>query len=469
MEGSIATGGERPLAAPVRALPDLRRLHPAWIGLGLVTLALVVYVVSNTERTMGHFYDHFVWQADAYLHGRFTIPYPVEGPSGNEYFQDVYPLPGRPGEGLLPFPPLPAILLVPLVAVSGLDADAALFAAVLGAVNVGLAWRLVTRLTSDPAVAVAAALFYGLGTVAWYASMLGSTWFLAHVVASTFLLLALTVTLDGERHEAELRRRGDLPHRGIVDRRQFLAGFLLGLAALARLTTLFGAPFFVLVGSGGSVRRRAVSAGLGAAIPVLALVVYNLAVTGQPFNPAYEYLYQMESRHEPQGGGVLASLLPPVGDIDYRAGEWGIEDPRYIPQNALIMLAWLPEVRLECGLSLFDPACPLLQPDEVGMSLFLTSPAYLVAVPLVLAAWRRRVVLGATLAVLAIALANVMHFSQGWVQFGYRFSNDFAPIALVLVTLAIARTGLTRLTVGLIAASIAINAWGVYWGVTNGW
>ena len=31
-----------------------------------------------------------------------------------------------------------------------------------------------------------------------------------------------------------------------------------------------------------------------------------------------------------------------------------------------------------------------------------------------------------------------MHFSQGWVQFGYRFSNDFAPFALILVALGIA-------------------------------
>ncbi len=62
-----------------------------------------------------------------------------------------------------------------------------------------------------------------------------------------------------------------------------------------------------------------------------------------------------------------------------------------------------------------------------------------------------------------------MHFSQGWVQFGYRFSNDFAPFALVLVALAIAWRGVTKLTVGLVAASVLINLWGVYWGVTLGW
>ena len=32
-----------------------------------------------------------------------------------------------------------------------------------------------------------------------------------------------------------------------------------------------------------------------------------------------------------------------------------------------------------------------------------------------------------------------MHFSQGWVQFGYRFSNDFAPFAVILVALAVER------------------------------
>ena len=103
------------------------------------------------------------------------------------------------------------------------------------------------------------------------------------------------------------------------------------------------------------------------------------------------------------------------------------------------------------------------------MSLLLTSPAYLLALPVLRVAWRRRLVQGAALAVLAIAIVNLMHFSQGWVQFGYRFSNDFAPFAMVLVGLAIARLGMRPLSVALVAASVLINTWGVYWGVTLGW
>ena len=122
---------------------------------------------------------------------------------------------------------------------------------------------------------------------------------------------------------------------------------------------------------------------------------------------------------------------------------------------------------------LFDRDCPLLRPDKVGMSLLLTSPAYLLAIPALLACWRRRLVAGAAWRCLTIALVNLMHFSQGWVQFGYRFSNDFAPFAVILVTLGMARA-LRRGPWGafaalLVAASVLINAWGVYWGVRLGW
>jgi hypothetical protein len=106
------------------------------------------------------------------------------------------------------------------------------------------------------------------------------------------------------------------------------------------------------------------------------------------------------------------------------------------------------------------------------MSLLLTSPALLLGVPGLLAMWRserRRWAVGVGLAVSAIALLNLMHFSQGWVQFGYRFSNDFAPFALIPVAVGIALYGVRPLTVLLVALSVLINAWGVYWGVTLGW
>ena len=455
----------------------------------LALLAAVIYLVVNPNRPT--LFNHFAWQAEAFLDGRFAVRFPVNGPYANWYLQDIMPLAGRSGFGLIPFPPLPAVLVLPLVMVFGLAADPSLVAVVVGAINVALAWRLTARLTEDRRAVLLATLFFAFGTVHFYAAMLGSTWFLAHVVAITFVILAITLAIDAERRWKARRAevvaaagqgadevvqtfedysvflRWFRRVRDLIDPVQFMAGFLFGLGGLSRLTVLFGAPFFVFVGGGGSYAKRAFSAGLGALIPVSLLLVYNVVSTGHIFNPAYEWLYQTEN----------LSYLPPRPcpfTLEFCQGlridrSLGIEDIGHVPLNALIMFAWPPIIQPQCGLSFVEP-CALIAPSPIGMSILLTSPAYLLALPMAVAAFRRRIVAGSVLAVLPIAFVNLMHFSQGWVQFGYRFSNDFAPFALVLVTLAIARLGARNpLVLALVIASIIINVWGVYWGIALRW
>jgi hypothetical protein len=463
VSASISTGLEATPGAPADEESGggwfesrLRRLGPVWVSVALFVLALVVYLASNLDRP--DFYDHFVWQADAFLRGRAEIAYPVtDGPYQNGHFQDVLPV--GPGRAQLPFPPLPALVLLPFVAVWGLGTSGATVAAVLGAVNVVLCWTMLVGVTPRRSAALLGTVFYGFGTVAWYAAMLGSTWFLAHVVASSFLFIGIAVAVRADRAAVSARTAAGQRALG----RQFAAGLALGAAATARLTTIFGAPFFVFVGGGGSWPRRALAAGLGAVIPMLLLLGYNLATSGELFHPAYDYLYEVEYRPRPE-------LVNP---------DWAVEDPRYVPQNLGVMLGALPLTPLlddpGCEAeaitlgSLLDRDCPLLRPDPLGMSILLTSPAYLLMMPVLWREWRRRIVAGAALAVLTIALVDLMHFSQGWVQFGYRFSNDFAPFATILVALGVARLGVGLISLGLIFASVAINAWGVYWGVTLGW
>ncbi len=515
VQRSIATGlaqtGSPPrgsVGSVARVRRVLKHADATAIGLFFVTLALGVYCFSNPSRS--GWYNHFVWQADAFLNGRFLIEYPVnEGPFTNGYMQDVMPV--TSDMGLLPFPPLPALLLMPFVAIFGLATDSQLVGVVIGAINVGLAWRLSARLTRSRAAAALATMFFAFGTVHWYASMLSTTWFLAHVVAITFVLLGITLAIDAERvyraklhaaqrAAAEVRRSGAVPRsvltetfeqsslflawfrrlRGYVDPLQFMAGFVFGIGALARLPILSGAPFFLFVGGGGTFFRRGLSAGLGAFIPLALLLTYNIASTGHLFNPAYEHLYQTEylgylpAVGEKVVNGTAMNACPIFFAQDFCAGleinrSLGIEDLGHVPMNALIMLAWTPIAPVDCSLSNLG-ACAGILPDQIGMSILLTSPAYLLALPILVMGWRRRLVAGSALAVGAIALLNLMHFSQGWVQFGYRFSNDFVPFALVLVTLGIARLGARNLlVVALVAASIIINAWGVFWGVKLGW
>ena len=134
-------------------------------------------------------------------------------------------------------------------------------------------------------------------------------------------------------------------------------------------------------------------------------------------------------------------------------------------------------VCLERGVArgLFDVSCPLAVPRDLGMSVLLTSPAYLLLLPALRRYGRSRLVTGATIAIVLVVLVNLMHFSQGWVQFGYRFSNDVVPLALVLVAIgaerlvASGRAWAMPLVAGLVVASLAVNEWGIAWGSLLGW
>ena len=107
--------------------------------------------------------------------------------------------------------------------------------------------------------------------------------------------------------------------------------------------------------------------------------------TGHLFHPAYDYLYQLEARGYPRLG--------------YHP-DWAIEDPRYLPQNLGDHAASPPDVLpdraaatrwassttpvcTEPGATrgLFDVGCPLAVPRDIGMSVLLTSPAFLLASP----------------------------------------------------------------------------------------
>ena len=104
--------------------------------------------------------------------------------------------------GLLPFPPLPALLLVPFVAVWGLATDDQLLFTVLAAVDVGLAWWMLGRLPVGPAVRLGTTVFFAFGTVFWYTAQQSTTWFQAHVVAVGLTFLAIGLALGADRDAA---------------------------------------------------------------------------------------------------------------------------------------------------------------------------------------------------------------------------------------------------------------------------
>lgn len=499
---SIAEGSSPTSDATIASEPA-GRSPLAWVvGLVLAALALLLYAASNGEHL--NFYNHFVWQADAFLHGRVSFPYPV--PAGaslpqNDYFQDVYPLTDAAGDAtgqvLLPFPPLPALVLLPFVAMWGFATDQEAIAICLGGLGVGLAWWMLGGLRLRLTVRAMTTAIFATGTVWWWASAVGSTWYLAHLVAVNVALLAVGVTLrhDGQAAEQDPWSEADEEAEALEarlgrplgrleelwrstwppDRWQVLAGFLLGVAATARLPLVFAAPWFIFVGGGGSVRRRLLSAGLGGFLPVAALLAYTYLTTGALLHPGYDYQYQLE-----------ANGYPTLG---YHP-EWSVEDPRYVPQNLGILFGALPAILPDVApdtlgfsaphelctqpgaiRSLFNTDCPLAIPLDIGTSIVVSAPGLLLAVLAFRARRSTRIAIGTFLAVGIVGFFNLMHFSQGWVQWGYRFSLDFLPFLLPMVALGAADAeGRPRLAAwALVVVGALVNLWGVIWGGLLAW
>ena len=350
---------------------------------------------------------------------------------------------------------------------------------------------------SDRRSALATTVFFAFGTVFWYTAQNATTWYQAHIVAVGLTMLAVGLALGADRDAADEpsptpRRAGRTPQsvgprlapRWRIDRRQFLAGLLFGLACTARLTDPLRPRSSLFVGpaDGGA---GAWSAALGAAIPVVAAA--RLQRRRRPATCSTRHTTTCTSSRRglhgprlPRRLGDRGSPLHPPEPRDHVARRRPTIVPGPVPRHprrrSIDPCAPTPGATR----GLFDLDCPLVVPRDIGMSVLLTSPAFLLAIPAVSAARpepaRRRVRRSRSL--LDRRSSNLMHFSQGWVQFGYRFSNDFVPFALVLVALG-HRRAVDRRRRGpgrcrsrdrpRSSSSVAINAWGVVWGRLLGW
>ena len=461
--------GRSPLASDA---PSSSLFVAIAIGAALVALALVVYPLSHPFR----YYNHFEWQALAFLEGQTAIRYPVAATAtslGNDFFQDVLPVVSSDGvaRGVVPFPPLPAVVLMPFVAIWGLAANGQLVFAIIGAIDVGLAWWVLGRLPVRTWVRVLTTLFLGFGTVLWYAAQIGTTWYQAHVLAVGLALAAIGVALGADRDAA--RSEDDLadereawdrdgsgagaiavarpiagPAALAPDRRQFLAGLLFGLACTSRLTIAFAAPFFVLVGSAGrgngaaGPRRSGPRSRSGCWWPTTSPRPATSSTPATSTSTSSRPASTPRSTTTSTGRSRISGTFPRMPRSCFSTRPSGTRS-RCRPRSAVD--ARCASTRARPGGSSTGPVRSPF-PKDTGMSLILTSPAYLLGLGAI--RWgfgRSRLVTGAGLAVLIVALVNLMHFSQGWVQFGYRFSLDFAPWAVLLVAIGFeriaARTG----------------------------
>ncbi len=395
------------------------RAWPVALALLFVCGALYALTAALLGRWGSPDSAYFNLLADAFLHGRLGLSNPPAT-------VDLAPFNGA---WYVPFPPLPALLLLPWVAVAGVArVSTVLFGAVVGGANVALAFLLLdglarrgwSKLGREGNLWLTA--LFAVGSVHWYMSTLGSVWFLAQLCTVTFMLAAAW--------------------SAVATGSALLAGAMLAVAMLARPHVALCYPLLLAIGiqhaaarpGGLSARRLASWAAVLAAPLALSgalLLAYNKLRFGNPLD--FGYLRQNVARE------LAADLLL-----------YGQFNLRYVPHNLWAMLLAGP---------VWNVARRQVVPTIDGMSLLITTPALIY---LARARQRSALAIGAWLALALLLVPLLTYYNTGWWQFGYRFSLDFMTPVLVLLALAAgARVSATMRA--LIVLGVLVNAWGCWW------
>lgn len=378
-----------------------------------VTVAAFALALAAFAQLQGAAPDHYVYLARAFAQG---VPW-VEGIPN---YPDVVQWNGRT---FIPLGPLPAVVLLPFLPLlnAGMQVvwvstlftllNVALLRRVLGQVGVvgeRRAWALLLFFASTPYLGV------------W---LVGSSYYFAHVIAVTCVLLAMTEAL-GPRNRA------------------VLVGLALGLGFATRQTILFGAPFALWLAwraSGGSLvalARYLALLGVGLAGPVAAVLVYNWVRFGNPIESGYALTVLQQAPLEAARGYGLFSIV-------------------HVPKNLFMLLLQGPRPFPDENAPILLP--PYLIPSPWGMGLLFTSPALAYAFradrrnPAVQAAW---------LAALATLVPLVTYYGVGWIQLGYRYALDFLPYLAPVAALGLPAPSVGRGVKALVLVGVAVCLWG---------
>ena len=423
------------------------RLYAALFAIGLVVYGALAW--GRLGKTSAA--PQYVYQADAWLHGRVVIEPPLvdndwakletvvlqDGSEargrrlvtrpmfktlGGTEIPTTQIVQSRGFTWFMSFPPLPTLLMLPSAAISGRNGDDVVPTLIIAALILPLMLlvlrrladaKLSTRSIRDDLWLVATLAF---GSVLFFSAVQGKVWYTAHVVGVVLALVYAWASIEAKR--------------------PIVAGLALGAAALTRPTMAFMFPLFLFEAyrmvPGGSVRarwrelRRPL---LKFAAPVVAFaiagMIYNLVRFGSPTEFGHTYL---DVRQQTQ------------------MEQWGLASYHYLGRNLAVAFTLLPE---------WLGRAPWIQINGHGLALWFTTPL------LVYVVWPRdRPALHRPLwiSIALVALPSLLYQNSGWVQFGYRFSLDYMVFLVMLI--AIGGRPLGRVARTLIVFGIVVNLFG---------
>jgi hypothetical protein len=410
-----------------------------WIPVGLFTVSLFVYAIISKGRQAG--LDYFVPLADAFLHGHISLSSPASGNGSFGFLSEM--LPGNDGRWYVAYPPAPAVVLLPAVAVFGSDFNQAWMTIFLGAVNVALVSIALANQGVSRRFRVIMSLVFAFGTVVWFSAQIGTAWHMSHVVAMFFMLLAILAC----QH----------------DRSPFLIGILFAGAITSRMALLLAMPFFLAYFVDRVQRQRIGDrtpfGALGETLLVRStsfdfrrlgkLVAWLLAGLAIPAVLVFAYNQQ-------RFGSILESGYTKWDfwqtNPNYR---WGLFDIHYFRKDFHDLFLSLPN-RID--------HFPWLAPWVYGgPSLLLTSPIFLWALKARRPDWFN---IGAWVSVVPILMTQLLYADTGGNQFGSQTAQEVYPF-LILLTVRGMNGRISRLAWVAIAIGLLVNFWGMGFAISE--
>ena len=134
-----------------------------------ILIALVSFAIFALSKGPSPGQNHFVYLADAFLHGRLGVT------GGGTALAEIVPLHGN---YYVVYPPMPAVILMPFVAVFGTSVDQSLMSIILASLAVSVIWLMLKKTGVKGSKVLWLTALFGFGTCFWYTAAIRKMIFL---------------------------------------------------------------------------------------------------------------------------------------------------------------------------------------------------------------------------------------------------------------------------------------------------
>lgn len=364
---------------------------PTYVDWAIYFTAFIILqipaIVNFYYNDGGH--NPYIQFAQSLLHGNLTLP--ATNNNGDLALFN--------GQLFLPYPPLPAVILVPFVLLFGNNVNTVAVATLMSCVSLYLLYNIISKLKIEKQHTpwLIAAVFFGTGY--WYALFTSHhVYAFAHITSFLFQLLIINEVLGKKRW--------------------WLIGIFIGCSFLTRQFTifyiLFAAGYMFYLAKTGEQKIR-IKDVLLLLLPVGFFVaiylLYNYLRFGNLFDSGYNHIIF-------------------IGVLKERVQQFGVFSFKYFLFNLYCTFIKGFNIQFDGNTYLH-----IKDMDLWGTSLLSASPFLISSVK---AQWPKILKVATWLTILIILLGQLFYHNNGYEQVNTaRFTLDFLPLLLVLMFLGV--------------------------------